>query len=89
MGLPQKLLTGGSYDLNFNTNRNAVAGTIRFLFHPSHSSNWRLILTQPLLRNVGPTTNTVQITLAQNAGTVDQLTLVNQVLSVIAQVERP
>ena len=88
LGLKQKLLTGGSYDLTLETNRNSVAGTTNFLFNPSYSSALRFNLTQPLLRNFGPTINKVQITLARNAAEVEQLTLVNQVLSVIAQVEQ-
>jgi outer membrane protein TolC len=58
------------------------------LFNPGYTSNLRFNLTQPLLRNFGPTINKVQITLAQNAADVEQLTLVNQVLLVIAQVEQ-
>ncbi|PJA77814.1 MAG: hypothetical protein CO149_07430, partial [Nitrospirae bacterium CG_4_9_14_3_um_filter_51_5] len=88
LGLKQKLLTGGSYDLKFDTNRNSVAGETSFLFNPSYASNLRFDLTQPLLKNFGPTITKVQITLARNAADVEQLTLVNQVLSVIAQVEQ-
>jgi outer membrane protein TolC len=88
LGLKQQLLTGGSYDLTFDTNRNSVAGRTSFLFNPSYTSNLRFNLTQPLLRNFGPTISKVQITLAQNAAYVEQLTLVNQVLVVIAQVEQ-
>ena len=88
LGVKQKLLTGGSYDLKFDTNRNSVAGETNFLFNPSYASMLRFDLTQPLLRNFGPTITKVQITLAQNAAEVEHLTLVNQVLSVIAQVEQ-
>ncbi|MEJ2232249.1 MAG: TolC family protein [Nitrospirales bacterium] len=87
MALNQRLLTGGSYDLTFETNRNSVAGTTSFLFNPSYSSNLRFNLTQSLLRNFGPSINKTQITLAQNAADIEQLTLINQVLLVIAQVE--
>jgi len=88
LGLQQKLLTGGSYDLTFDTNRNSVAGSTSFLFNPSYTSNLAFTLTQPLLRNFGPSINNIQITLAQNAADVEQLTLLNQILSVIAQVEQ-
>jgi outer membrane protein TolC len=87
LGLNQRLLTGGSYELTFDTNRNSVAGTTNFLFNPSYSSNLRFNLTQSLLRNFGPSINKTQITLAQNAADIEQLTLINQVLLVIAQVE--
>lgn len=88
LGLKQKLLTGGSYDLTFDTNRNSVAGSTSFLFNPAYSSDLLFNLTQPLLRNFGPTINNIQITLAQNAADLEQLTLLNQILSVIAQVEQ-
>ena len=39
LGYSQRLFTGGSYDLTFDTNRNSVAGPTGFLFNPSYSSN--------------------------------------------------
>ncbi len=88
LGYTQRLLTGGSYDLTFDTNRNSVAGTTGFLFNPSYGSNLSFNLTQPLMRNFGPSTNTTLITVARNTAAVEQLFLVQQVLSVIAQVEQ-
>ena len=88
LGYSQRLLTGGSYDLTFDTNRNSVAGTTGFLFNPSYGSNLSINLTQPLLRNLGSTVNTTLITLARNAAAVEQLLLSQQVLSVISQVEQ-
>jgi len=88
VGYSQRLLTGASYDLTFDTNRNSVAGTTGFLFNPSYASNLSFNLTQPLLRNLGPTVNTTLITVARNAAAVEQLFLTQQVLSVIAQVEQ-
>ena len=84
----QRLLTGGSYDLTFDTSRNSVAGTTGFLFNPSYGSNLAVNLTQPLLRNLGTTVNTTLITVARNAAAVEQLLLRQQVISVIAQVEQ-
>ncbi len=88
LGYTQRLLTGGSYDLTFDTNRNSVAGTTGFLFNPGYASNLSFNLTQPLLRNFGPDINTTLITVARNTAAVEQLFLVQQVLSVIAQVEQ-
>ena len=88
LGYTQRLLTGGSYDLTFDTNRNSVAGTTGFLFNPAYASNLSFNLTQPLLRNFGPHINTTLITVARNTADVEQLFLVQQVLSVIAQVEQ-
>ncbi len=88
LGYSQRLLTGGSYDLTFDTNRNSVAGRTGFLFNPSYRSNLSFNLTQPLLRNLGLTVNKTLITVARNAAAVEQLFFVQQVLSVISQVEQ-
>lgn len=88
IGYSQRLLTGGSYDLTFDTNRNSVAGPTGFLFNPSYASNLSFNLTQPLLRNFGPTVNKTLIIVARNTAAVEQLILVQQVLLVIHQVEQ-
>lgn len=88
LGYSQRLLTGGSYDLTFDTGRNSVAGPTGFLFNPSYSSNLSITLTQPLLRNFGSTINKTLITVARNAAAVEQLLLTQQIISVIAQVEQ-
>jgi outer membrane protein TolC len=88
VGIKQKLLTGGSYDLNFDTTRNFVFGPNTFLFNPSYASNLLLSLTQPLLKNFGPSVNKVQIVLARNAAEVEYFSFLNQIQTVVAQVEQ-
>ena len=88
LGLTQKLITGGNYGLRFDTNRNSVAGPNTFLFNPSYSSNLLANLTQPLLRNFGPTINQTQVTIAKNSAAVEELSLTQQILSIISQVEQ-
>ena len=88
LGLTQKLITGGNYGLRFDTDRNSVAGDNAFLFNPSYSSNLLANLTQPLLRNFGPTINQTQVTIAKNSAAVEELSLTQQILSVISQVEQ-
>jgi len=88
LGLTQKLLTGGNYGLRFDTNRNSVAGNNAFLFNPSYSSNLLANLTQPLLRNFGPSINQTRVTIAKNSAAVEELALTQQILSIIAQVEQ-
>jgi outer membrane protein TolC len=88
LGLTQKLITGGTYDLRFDTDRNSVAGPNAFLFNPSYSSNLIANLTQPLLRNFGPTINQTQVTIAKNSAAVEELSLTQQILSVISRVEQ-
>ncbi len=88
LALKQKLLTGASYDLNFDTNRNSVAGDNAFLFNPSYFSNLLFNLTQPLLKNFGPGVNKTQIVLARNAVAVEYYGFLNQVQTITAQIEQ-
>ncbi len=86
--LTQRLLTGTSYDLTFNNNRNSVAGQTGFLFNPSYQSDLSLTLTQSLLRNFGPSINATQITIARNTAERETYAVTQQILTTIAQVEQ-
>ena len=88
LGITQKLLTGGTYDMTLDTNRNSVAGQSTFLFNPSYTANFLVNFTQPLLRDFGASVNQTAIHIAQNDVQVEHYTFVNQVLDVIAQVEQ-
>ena len=88
LALNQKLLTGGTYDLTFDTNRNSVAGPNAFLFNPSYGSNLLFNLTQPLLRNFGSSVNGTLIVLARNAAAIEYLGFLLQVQTVISQIEQ-
>lgn len=88
LGFSQKLLTGGDYDLTFDSNRNSVAGETSFLFNPSYTSSLLLNLTQPLLRDYGADVNRTQINIARNSAQVEHYVFVEQVLEVVAQVEQ-
>ncbi|GJL53403.1 MAG: RND transporter [Nitrospirales bacterium] len=87
LGLNQKLYSGGILDLAFDTNRNSVAGQTGFLFNPSYTNTLSLNLTQPLLRNFGVDINKTQIRIARNAATTEHHVFVDQVLTVIKEVE--
>jgi outer membrane protein len=88
LGLTQKLITGGDFGLRFDTNRNSVAGPNAFLYNPSYTSNFLANLTQPLLRNFGHTINQTRVTIAKNSAAVEELSLTQQILSIISQVEQ-
>ncbi|MGV7228353.1 MAG: TolC family protein, partial [Nitrospirales bacterium] len=88
LGLSKKLITGGDFGLSFDTKRNSVAGPNAFLFNPSYTSNFLANLTQPLLRNFGPTINQTRVTIAKNSAAVEELSLTQQILSIISQVEQ-
>ncbi len=87
LGLEQKVISGGTYDLSFGNNRNSVAGTTGFLFNPGYSSDLSINLTHPLLRNFGPSVNSTPITIAKNTAFVEDLTFVQQIMLVISRVE--
>lgn len=87
LGMTQKLLSGATYDLTYDTTRNSVAGPNSFLFNPSYASNFLLNLTQPLLRNYGTDVAHVQINIAKNAAARERYVFVGRVMDIIAQIE--
>ncbi|GJL66879.1 MAG: RND transporter [Nitrospirales bacterium] len=88
LGLTQKLYSGGMFDLAFDSNRNSVAGQTGFLFNPSYTNTLSLNLSQPLLRDFGTDINKTQISIARNAATTEHHVFVDQVLTVIKDVEQ-
>ncbi len=88
VGLSQKLITGGDWDLTFNPQRTSTAGQTGFLFNPAYTSSLTLILTQPLLRNFGTETNRTQILVAKNNAQVEEHEFLTSVLTVIASVQQ-
>ncbi|MFQ5992370.1 MAG: TolC family protein, partial [Nitrospiraceae bacterium] len=87
-GLTQKLITGGDYDLKFDILRNSVAGQTQFLFNPAYSPTLTLNISQPLLRDFGPSVNQTQIQIARNNAKVEDHVFFGQVLTVISTVEQ-
>ncbi len=88
LGLTQKLLTGGQFDFALDFTRNSVAGQTSFLFNPSYTNSLSLNFSQPLLQNFGSKINAIQIHIARNASKNEHYTFLNQVLSVINNVEQ-
>jgi len=88
LGLTQKLYSGGMFDLAFDSNRNSVAGQTFFLFNPAYTNTLSLNLSQPLLRDFGADINKTQIKVARNAATTEHHVFVDQVLTVIKDVEQ-
>ncbi len=91
MGLKQKLLTGGDYDLTFQPlDRTFIANPPPrgFLFNPAYQSNVTLNLSQPLLRDFGPEVNRTLIRIAQNSAKIEEQVFLDQVLTIIASVEQ-
>ncbi|RMH33066.1 MAG: TolC family protein, partial [Nitrospirae bacterium] len=88
LNLNQRLQSGGTYDLTLDTDRNSVAGQTSFLFNPSYTASLLFNLTQPLLRGFGPEVNRAPVHIARNTAAVEQYAFVDQVLTVIMQVEQ-
>ena len=87
IGISQKFLSGGSFDLTFDSSRTSVQGQTSFLFNPAYTTGLRLNLTHPLLRDFGLDVNRTEIRLAQNAAKVEHYAFLDKVLSVIVEVE--
>ena len=88
LGITQKLITGGDYNLSFDTGWSYVDSENQNLFNPSHESNLTLSLSQPLLRGFGQEVNETQIRIAQNNAKVEDHIFFDRVLTVIATVEQ-
>ncbi|MFI5387931.1 MAG: TolC family protein, partial [Fimbriimonadales bacterium] len=83
-GIRQKILTGGTYELRFNSeyfNAPAVSSSTSF------SSRFALTLTQPLLRNFGFDANETGIRIASNNQSISKEQLRLRVSTVVTQVQ--
>ncbi|NKB82310.1 MAG: hypothetical protein GKS05_10570 [Nitrospirales bacterium] len=88
-GFSQDLLTGGNYELKWESTRNSIADkALSGLFNPSYTSSLLLNLSQPLLQGFGTDVNHTAITIAQNTAQLEHFVFVDQVLNVVADVER-
>src|SRR6185436_12734310 len=77
--------TGGSFEVDFNNNRQAT-NSIFSTFNPSFTSNFNLNLTQPLLRNLKVDSTRYQIKVAKKSAEISDVqfhqTVVNTVTAV-------
>ena len=78
----QKFLTGGDYELGFNTNRNLTNSTFAGL-NPQYTSDFNFTLTQPLLKNFGISNNKSQIYIAKNNQKISDFQFKESVIDVI------
>ena len=82
----QKFLTGGDYELGFNTNRNLTNSTFAGL-NPQYTSDFNFTLTQPLLKNFGTSNNKSQIYIAKNNQKISDFQFKDSVIDVITDAE--
>lgn len=69
--LTQRLLSGGTYGLNF-TNQRSYTNSTYFIVNPTYTTQLSLTVTQPLLKNFGFEANQAQIRIARNNYLISQ-----------------
>ncbi len=79
--------SGGVFSLGFTARRASDNSTFNVI-NPSFSSGLTLNLTQPLLKNFGPTPTTLQIRIARNSRDASYQTFVRSVQSTVNAVEQ-
>ncbi|MBI5426675.1 MAG: TolC family protein [Nitrospinae bacterium] len=85
-GLKQKAVTGGDYELKF-TNKKTDVNSVFAGLNPQYSSELKLTLTQPLLKNFGVDINKKDIHIAQNDRTISEFDFKKQVIDIISNTE--
>jgi outer membrane protein TolC len=88
LGLTKKFVTGTNLDLKFAGDRTFVGGPNTFLFNSAYTSEFKLNVTQPLLRDFGIDVNKTLIHIAQKNAIVESHVFFDKVLTVIASVEQ-
>ncbi len=86
VGALQSLPTGGSFELDFNNNRQTT-NSVFSAFNPSFASNFNLSLTQPLLRNFSIDSNRYQIKVAKKNWEISDVQFRQTVVNTVANVK--
>ena len=85
-GLEQKLITGGTYNVDW-TNQRYRTNSQWFTINPSYSSGVDLGIRQPLLRNFGIFVNKSQIMIAMNNMEMSEYDFKQSVIDTVAEAE--
>jgi outer membrane protein len=85
-GLRAKLISGAVASLDF-TNSRVNSNSAFLTLNPQYSSNLVLTLTQPLLKDFGPSVNKIRIKLADNSAVISRYQLRTKIATVLADVE--
>ena len=83
----QAIPTGGTFELDFNNNRQAT-NSIFSTFNPSFTSNFNLSLTQPLLRNLKVDSTRYQIKVAKKSHEISDVQFHQTVVNTVANVKQ-
>jgi len=84
--IAQKFVTGGDYELSFDTNRNLTNSSFAGL-NPQYTSDINLSLTQPLLKDFGIDNNKREIYIAKNNQKISDYEFKSSVIDVITEAE--
>ncbi|HWO50566.1 MAG TPA: TolC family protein, partial [Ornithinibacter sp.] len=86
-GAAQAIPTGGTFEVDFNNNRQAT-NSIFSTFNPSFTSNFNLNLTQPLLRNLRIDSTRYQIKVAKKSAEISDVQFHQTVVNTVANVKQ-
>ncbi len=84
--IAQKFVTGGNYELSFDTNKRLTNSTFAGL-NPQYTSDLNLTLTQPLLKGFGIDNNKREIYIAKNNQKISDFEFKGSVIDVITEAE--
>ncbi|OGT26273.1 MAG: hypothetical protein A2Z17_01340 [Gammaproteobacteria bacterium RBG_16_66_13] len=85
-GLKARLISGAMASLDFKNSRTESNSTFLTL-NPQYTSSLLFTLTQPLLREFGPSVNTIRIKVARNNATMSRYLLQSRIAGVLANAE--
>lgn len=87
VGINQRLPTGATYELSFDSNRNNTDTTFLQGINPAYQTDLSLKVVQPLLRNFGVDVNRTQIKIAQNEQEISMDQFRQTTMDIITQVQ--
>ncbi len=85
-GLKSKVITGGTVEVRYDSNRNRTNSRVATLT-PSFTTNLSLTVTQPLLRGYGITINRSNIDISKNQRRISEIEFASRVNDIVAQTE--
>jgi outer membrane protein TolC len=85
-GLKAKLITGGTVEFRYDSNRNRTNSSF-VTMTPTLSTDLTLTVTQPLLRDYGISINRSNIEISENQKAIAELELASRVNDIVAQTE--
>lgn len=85
-GLRSKLITGGTVELRYDSDRNRT-NSLTSILTPTYITNLSVILTQPMLRDYGITITRSDIAISENQKEISKIQLASKVNDIVARTE--